>query len=136
MISRTMTGERDSDFRTVKLAALDSFCDFDFAVARQQRDRSHFAQVHANGIVGLFERAGSQIQFDAVFGLLAFEFLFAGNLVERGKALVFGIDDFDAGGSEGGKQVVQIFGRSADFRRQKVADLVVKEVALLLADID
>ena len=38
-----------------ELAALDAFGDGDFAFARKQRNRAHFAQVHAHRIVGFFE---------------------------------------------------------------------------------
>ena len=113
MISRTMTGERDSDFQHRQLAALDALGDFDFTVARQQRNGSHFAQVHADGIVGLFECAWSEIELDAFFGRFAIEFLFAGNFVECGEILVVGVDDFDAGSSECGKQIIQIFSGSS-----------------------
>ena len=40
------------------LAALDALGDFDFAFARKQRHGAHFAQVHAHGVVGFFQRAG------------------------------------------------------------------------------
>jgi hypothetical protein len=33
-------------------AGLDAFCDRDFALAGQELDRSHFAQIHAHRIVG------------------------------------------------------------------------------------
>ena len=72
-------------FQDSQLAALDSFGDLDFSVARQQRNRTHFAQVHADGIIGLLESAGSQIELDVTLGGFAVELLFAGNLVETGK---------------------------------------------------
>ena len=64
------------------------------------------------------------------------EFLFTGDLIERGEVLVVRIDDFDAGRPESRKQIVEILCRSADLGRQKIADLIVQEVAFLLADID
>ena len=113
MISRTITGERDSDFQHGQLTALDTFRDFDFAVAREQRDGSHLAQVHADGIVGFLERSGREVEFDSLFGCLAVKLLFSRNLVQRGKILIIGIDDFDACCPEGGKQVIQVLGRGS-----------------------
>ncbi len=40
------------------LAALDSLGDFNFAFAGEQRDGSHLAQIHADGIIGFFQSAG------------------------------------------------------------------------------
>ena len=37
-------------------AGLDALGDRDFALARQQLDRAHFAQIHAHGIVGALGR--------------------------------------------------------------------------------
>ena len=45
-----------------ELPALDALGDGDFAFARQQRNGAHFAQIHAHGIVGFFERTGGEVQ--------------------------------------------------------------------------
>src|SRR6476620_6853304 len=39
-------------------AGLDALCDRDFALARQQFHRAHFAQIHADGIVGALAGLG------------------------------------------------------------------------------
>src|SRR5437763_1025927 len=39
------------------LSTLNSLGDFDFALASEQRNRTHLAQVHADGVVGFFEGA-------------------------------------------------------------------------------
>ena len=54
-------GARDR-FEHEQLAALDAFGDGDFAFARQQRYGAHFAQVHANRVVGLFEHPRREVE--------------------------------------------------------------------------
>ena len=49
-------------FQHEQLPALDPLRDRHFAFARQQRNGAHLAQVHANGVVGLFECSGSQVE--------------------------------------------------------------------------
>src|SRR6202521_1809643 len=50
-----------------ELPALDALGDGDFALARQQRHGAHLAQVHADGVVSLFEGPRSQIEIAAAF---------------------------------------------------------------------
>ena len=45
--------------------------------------------------------------------MVGFDLSFAGNLVESGKSLVFGIDDLDTGGTKRRKQIIEILGRCA-----------------------
>src|SRR5262245_46339702 len=99
------------------MSTLNALGDFDFTVTSQQRNSSHFAQVHANGIVCLIQCAGSEIQLDAFFSGFAVEFLFATNFVECVEVLVGGGDDFDTGSSECRKQFIQIFSGSTNFER-------------------
>ncbi len=54
------------------LAALDALGEFDFAFAREQRHRSHFAQVHAHRIVGLVVEFLYEIEFAGLFGFFSF----------------------------------------------------------------
>ena len=72
-------GRTRNGFEHAHLAALDTLGDFDFAFAREQRDGAHFAQVHAHGVVGFFQRARRQIQLD-VFAFLQLKILVAGEL--------------------------------------------------------
>ena len=51
------------------------------------------------------------------------------------QVLLVRVDDLDAGAAEGVEQVVELVGRG-DLRRQQLVDLVVEQVALLLADVD
>ena len=60
-------------FQDEQLSALDALGDGHFAFASKQRDRAHFAQVHAHGVIGFFERAGSQIKL-AIFRGNCFRF--------------------------------------------------------------
>ena len=113
-----------------ELAALDAPRDLDFALAREQRHGAHLAQVHADRIVGLVERARREIELE-LFGAF-------GRAVDRlvvPHVLLVGVDDFDAGAAEGVEQVVELVGRG-DLRRQQLVHLVVQQVALFLADVD
>ena len=47
-----------------ELAALDAPRDLDLALAREQRDGAHLAQVHAHGVVRLVERAGREVELE------------------------------------------------------------------------
>ena len=51
------------------------------------------------------------------------------------QVFLVGVDDLDAGAAERVEQVVELVGRG-DVRRQQLVDLVVEQVALLLADVD
>ena len=65
-------GRSGKRFQNGELAALDALCDFDFAIAGEQRNGAHFAEVHADGVVGLFQCARSQVELEiAVFRLFA-----------------------------------------------------------------
>ncbi len=109
MIARAIVGVREIDLITVELAALDALGDLDLALAREQRHRAHLAQVHADGIVGLVERAGRQIELDVFAAVGPVEQLVLAVLLLR-------IDDLDAGVAKRAEQVVQLLGRS-DVRR-------------------
>ena len=111
-----------------ELAALDALGDRDFAFAREQRHGAHLAQVHADRVVGLVERARREIELRLVARAVAIEVLVAA-------VRLVGIDDLDAGAAEGVEQIVEILGRG-DLGGQHLVDLVVEQVALLLADGD
>ncbi len=84
------------------LPALNALGDFDFALAREQRNRAHFAQIHAHRVIGFFQRAGRQVQLD-VFALFELEVLVAE---------LRAVQQVNALGADGGNQIVQIVGRS------------------------
>jgi hypothetical protein len=114
-----------------QLAALDSPRDLDFALAREERDGAHLAQVHPHRVVRLVERPGREIELQFLgalprpvdgLGIVAQVFLVR-------------IDDLDTGAAKGIEQVVELV-RRRDFRRQELVDLVVQEVTLFLADVN
>ncbi len=111
-----------------QLATLNALGDFNFAFAREQRNRAHLAQIHADGIVGFFQRAGRQIKFNVLAGFhLTSNFLSDRHLGP--------LQHIDALGADGGQQVIEIVGRM-HIVRDKVVHLVIGEVALLFARID
>ena len=63
-------GRARDGLHDAELAALDAFGDFDFALAGEQGDGAHLAQVHADGVVGLLKLTGGEVELD-VFGLFA-----------------------------------------------------------------
>ena len=112
-----------------QLAALDALGDLDFALAGEQGHGAHLAEVHADRVVRLVERAGRQIELE-LLGTFA-------RPVEQLVVAVglLGVDDFDAGAAERAEQVVQLV-RRRDVGGQQLVDLVVEQVALFLADGD
>ena len=122
---RARDGLHDAD-----LAALDALGDFDFALAGEQRNGAHLAQVHADGVVGLLEGSGREVELYVVG-------LFAGLglvLVAVAGELVAG-EDVDALGVDGGEQVIEIVGRG-DVTGEEVVDLTEGEIALLFPGVD
>src|SRR5208283_1524228 len=123
-----------------QLAALDALGDGHFAFAREQGHGAHFAEVHAHWVVGFFQRAGRQVQVAAFFrvgivldhrvviALLDGHFHGARRFGRRGVFI-----DLDSIALESRQQVVDFF-RRMDFRGERVVDLIVQQVAALLAD--
>src|SRR5690348_1075243 len=122
-----------------KLPALDALGDSDFALARQQRDGAHLAQVHAYRIVGLFQRTRRQIQirfaFVRVFLGDAFVIAALGGHFDRARRLrrrlIF--VNLDAVALERVEQIVDFF-RGVHFRGKRIVHFVVQQVPTLLAD--
>ena len=113
------------------LAALDALGDFDFAFAGEQGDGAHLAQVHADGVVGLLEGAGREVEFDVV-GLFAGLVLL---VALGGAAAAVAGEHIDALSVDGGQQIIEIVGRG-DVAGQEVVDLAEGEIALLFAGVD
>ena len=63
-------GRARDGLHDAELSALDALGDFDFALAGEQRNGAHLAQVHADGVVGLLEGSGREVEFNVV-GLFA-----------------------------------------------------------------
>ncbi len=95
-------GER---FEHANLATLDPLSDFHFAFAREEGHGSHLAQIHANGVVGFFERAGSEVELNVVT-LFAFFKLF----IERGGRQLGAFEHINALRPDRCKQVVEVVG--------------------------
>ena len=128
-------GRTRQGFEDVKLAALDAFGDFHFPFAREQRHGAHFAQVHADGVVGFVERPGGQVKIDifgAFFGLDLIA-LIEHKLLRRFDSRRF--QDLDALAVQHRQQVIQLLGRM-NVRREQVVHLVVEEIPLLFAQGD
>src|SRR5687767_3163793 len=115
-----------------QLAALDAACNLDFAFAREQRHGAHLAQVHADGIVGLVERARREIEL----GAFAFGSFMALDTFTLELVALFRIDEIDAGAGEHGEELFEVLGVRGEVRGQQIVHFVVKEIALLLADDD
>src|SRR5271166_2168403 len=112
------------------LAALDALGDFHFAFAGEQGNGSHLAQVHADGIVGFFQCAGREVEFD-ILALFAFvEFL-----IERGGRQLWTFQHVDALRADRREQVVQVFG-TYYIVRDELVDLVISEISLLFPGIN
>ena len=113
-----------------QLATLDALGDFDFALAREQGNGAHLAQVHAHRIIGLFQRARSQIQLNVFAGLgVGFDFF------QRRRGLGLAFEHVNALRADGGQQVIEIFGRM-DVVRNEIVGFVVGEVALLFSRVN
>ncbi len=112
-----------------QLAALDALGDLDFAFAGEEGHGAHLAQVHADGIVGLVEGAGREVQFD-FFGPFtgSIELLLFPERLLR-------VDDLDARAAERTEQIIEIL-RRRDVGGQDFVDLVVQQVSLFLTDRD
>ena len=91
--------------------------------------RAHLAQVHADRVVGLVERAGRQIELELLRTL-------AGAVEQLVVAVrLLRVDDLDPRTAEGAEQVVELV-RRRDVGGEQLVDLVVEQVALFLADGD
>src|SRR5581483_9009740 len=103
-----------------------------FAFTRKQRHGAHFAEVHANGIVSLFKRAGREIEFDlfAFFAQFSVEAFFA---LRRRELRT--LKQVNALGTNRRQQIVEVF-RRVQVMRDQVVDLVVGQVSLLLTGVD
>ncbi len=79
-------GRARDGLHDAELAALDALGDFYFAFAGEQGNGAHLAEVHADGVVGLLEGSGREIEFDVVglfAGLGLILFAVAGELARR-----------------------------------------------------
>src|SRR5713226_7187058 len=122
-----------------ELPALDALGDGDFAFARQQRHRAHLAQVHADRVVGLFQRTGRQVEIalalvrvflDDHFVVARFGGHFDG---ARGFGRCLILVNLDAVTFKCREEVVDLF-RGVHFRWKRIVYFVVQKVPTLFAD--
>ena len=123
-------------------AGLDALGDGDFALAREQFDRAHFAQIHSHRIVsalgrllgfGLGRRLRRDLDQFAGLALLLFGLL-AGFLFFLGFGFL-GLDDVDAHLAHHRQHVLDLLG--GDFlRRHDRIELFVGDIAALLGLLD
>ena len=135
-------GERLVD---LALALFDALGDVDFALTVEKLDRSHLAQIHADGVVGLVDDAaggGDDVGLD-FFALV--DFFFFDRAVDGGDGLGRGggdgllvrvLDDVDAEVVEADVDLVELFGQARYFFGQDFVNLVVKEKALFFSQCD
>ena len=127
-------------------AGFDSLGDGDFALARQQLDRAHLAQIHAHGIVGALGRLfllgdGQRLRLGldhfAAGIVVVIVVVFVGGLF--GLAVfafgVLGLDHVDAHLAEHRHDVFDLF-RRGRFRRQHGVERVEGDKAPLLGGLD
>ena len=88
------------------MSALDALGNFNFAFTRKQRDRSHLAQIHADGIISFFQGAWGEIEFDVLAN-----FIFVKLFIERRGGKLGSLQHIDSLRTNGGKQIVQVFRR-------------------------
>ncbi len=133
-----LEGERGfAEARDHGLAAgLDALGDGDFALARQQLDGAHLAQIHAHRIVGAVGRLARRLGGDGSAGrlrdLAAFR-LILGDL--GGFLRLVGLDDVDAHLGQHRQHVFDLLGADL-LRGQHGVELVVGDKAALLRDLD
>ena len=94
-------GRTGDGFKHPQLPALNALGNLNFAFSGQQWYSSHFAQVHANGVIGFFECARCKVEFNILALLtLALELV-------RAK-LRTALEHINALGPDGGQQIVEI----------------------------
>ncbi len=119
----------------LELAALDALGDLDLALAREERDAPHLAEVHANRIVRL--RVVVDVLFFAVAlrdDELLFARFFVGDALRRDLDLRRAVDDLDVLVAEGTHHVVELI--RGDVGGERVVHLVVGEKTLRFARFD
>ena len=108
------------------LAALDTLGNLHFAFARQQRHGAHLAQIHAHGVVGLFQGSRGQVELD-ILAVFQFEIFFARELRR--------VQQIDALAADRCHQIVHVVCRAHLFRHH-VVHVAVGEIALFLTGLD
>src|SRR6202034_2620435 len=94
-------GRTGDSLENPQLPTLNALGNLNFAFSGQQWYSSHFAQVHANGVISFLECARCEVEFDVLALLtLALELICA--------KLRAALEHINALGSDGGQQIVEI----------------------------
>jgi len=109
---------------------LDALGDFDFTFAGEQGNSAHLAEIHADGVVGLLESAGREVELYVVRFFSGFGLVFI-----AATGALFAGQDIDALGVDGGEEVIEIV-RGGDITGQEVVDLAIGEISLLFSCVD
>ena len=114
-------------FHDAQLPALNPLGDFNLALASEQRNGTHLAQIHAHGVVCLLQRTGREIKFYILrlFAGLRLVFVAVAPLIPT-QLNTLRVDRR--------QQVIQVIGRG-DIAGQQVINLAKGEVTLLLANL-
>src|SRR5207248_11297313 len=124
----------DYDWRTRKrlehaiLPTLNALGNFHFAFACEQRNSSHLAQVHADGIIGLFQSTRREVKFYVLAGFFIFS-------VESGGGHFRALEYIYALRTDCGQQIFEVVG-TLHILRYEVIDLVIREISLFFPRID
>ena len=110
-----------------QLAALDALGDFNFAFAREQRNRAHLAQIHADRIVGFLQSARARDRVPCPRRLRSRRISCRPDLGP--------LEHINALRADGGQQVLEVVGRMHVVRDQ-IVHLVIGEITLLFSHID
>src|ERR1043166_8288398 len=110
----------------------DFLCDLNFAFAAQKRHRSHFAKIHAYGIARLTDQVAIDVRFEFFFVLLFFSKIYP--RPSQGHPLI-GIHDFDVHLAKDRHDIINLI-RRHHFGRKHVVDVVVRQIALLLTEVN
>ena len=131
--SRSTTGVLAQRLVDQPLALLDPLGDLHLALAVEQRHGAHLAQVHAHRVVGLLVDGEAEVG-----GLVVLLVEVAGPRLQLVAVLVAlgPVDDVDAEVGEADVDLVELVGEADHLLRQHLVDLVVEQVALVLAQLD
>ncbi len=124
-------GRARDGLHDAQLAALDALGDFDFALAGEQGNGAHLAEVHADGVVGLLEGSGREVELYVVGLFAGFGLVLVAVACELG----FAGEDVDALRVDGGEKVIEIVG-CGDVTGEEVVDLAVGEIPLFFPGVD
>ena len=99
-------GRTGNGLENAQLPALNALGNFHFAFTREQRNRAHFAKIHADGVIGFFQRARGEVKFNVLTAFFAVKLL-----IEFGARNLWPLKDINPLRPDGGEQVIKVVGR-------------------------